>query len=145
MTAEADDADDAEMVPDTTDRILTVSFANWTFDTGMPERDLLQRMCGKAAWDAVQDLVNDIWLYIDFSDGRGATCPKRLEVCIHAWDGAVSIGRPFAEVMAETAETHSYSDGSMDDDNASVLEIVRELEAALAMFKRRMRPRETLS
>jgi hypothetical protein len=127
-----------QMPVDTTDRENAASFDDWTFETGLPDEDALQRMCRAAASLAVKDLVDDIWLMVHFSDGREAPGPKRLELCIHAWEGSVTLGRPFAEAMLELAQDQSYSNGEMDNDDASALEIIRELEAAVAMIKGRM-------
>ena len=134
--------DDEELASDSTARENAASFADWNFETGLPDEDALQRMCRAAASLAVTELIKDIWIHIDFSDGRGAPPPIRLEVGMHAWDGAVTLGRPFAEVMLEFAQSHSYSDGEIDADNTEVLEIIRELETAIAMIKGRMSPRE---
>ena len=135
--------DDADFIKasDTTDRHNDASFDEWNFETGLPDEDALQRMCRGAARLAVRELVDDIWLMVHFSDGRAAQGPRRLELCVHAWDSEVTLGRPFAEVMRELADTHGYTDGSIAEDDPEVLEIIRELEAAIAMIKGRMGPR----
>jgi hypothetical protein len=129
--------------PNTTDRENTASFDEWYFETGLPDEDALQRMCRNAAKTAVEDLVKDIWLLLHFSDDRNASCPQRFEFCLHAWDGDVTLGRPFAEVVREFADGHAFNDGGIADDNEEMLQVIAELEAAAAMIRGRMRPRRS--
>ena len=129
-------------VDDTTERTNDAGFEDWTFETGLPDGDALQRMCANAAALAVKELVGDMWLSVSYSKDRGSERPDNpLEFSVHAWDGAVNLGRPFAEVMQELADLHSYVDGTMDEADPDVLTIIGELEAAVAMMRARMRPR----
>jgi hypothetical protein len=129
---------------DTTERESDESFEDWNFNTGLPDEDALQRMCRDAAKLAVAELVKDISLSFSYRHDRMGVPqgPDWFELLVHAWDGRVTIGRPFMEVVTELAQDHTCGDGGIDDDDPKVLEVIAAFEAATAMLKSRLRPRK---
>lgn len=135
----------AEPAPDTTDRENEAEFDEWTFATGLPDGDALQRMCAEAAKLAVKELVDDMWLHAGFSRDRGKKQgPNRLEFSVHAWDGEVTVSRPLVEIIEELLDHYSYSDGILDKDDPEIMEIVRALEAVATLVRSRLGARPVM-